>query len=300
MQCKIIDGKKIANEVQINIKKRIDDFKRTYNITPCLNVILTTDDNASKIYVHNKHLACKKVGINGILTLPFQKMPIESFNNPLQYLISIVEEANINPNIHGILIQLPLPTPIQPYTTHIFDKINPLKDVDVFHPINVGLLVQNRPRFLPCTPQGIQVMLKMSNIDLYEKQVVVINRSDIVGKPLSSMLIQDQKDANATVTICHDKTKPEILKKITRTADIVVVGVGIPNFLTSDMIRDGAVVIDVGITRIGKKIVGDVDFENVSKKAYAITPVPGGVGPMTVTMLLENTLKAAENITSKL
>ncbi len=290
MPAKLIDGKAIATKIRKDIAFRVELFKNKYHITPTLAVILASEDPASQVYVRHKQKACEQVGIKSLLITPYTKSTDCAFERLKEEIIKL----NNNTAVHGILCQLPLPKTLQKYTTAVFDLISPLKDVDVFHPTNVGLMVQNRPRFLPCTPQGIQKMLEYSGISLDGKQVVVINRSDIVGKPLSSMLIQDTEGGNATVTVCHDRTKPKELKKITLTADIIVVAVGIPQFLSVDMVSPGAVVIDVGITRVGKKIVGDVDFVPVSEIASAISPVPGGVGPMTVTMLLENTLKAAE------
>lgn len=286
MTCKIISGTAIAKQLQEEIALKVIEFKNATGTTPCLGVILANDNPASQIYVNHKCKACNKVGIKSVV----EKLEHPSWDD----LIEHVHKMNNDDTIHGVLVQLPLAKELQKNTTVLFDNINPYKDVDVFHPTNVGLLVQNRPRFKPCTPHGIQVMLERSGIDTCGKQVAVINRSDIVGKPLSNILIQDQKDANATVTVCHDHTRPEMLKQITKEADIVIVAVGIPGFLTADMVRKGSVVIDVGITRVENKIFGDADFDNVSKKASAITPVPGGVGPMTVTMLLENTLKAAK------
>jgi methylenetetrahydrofolate dehydrogenase (NADP+)/methenyltetrahydrofolate cyclohydrolase len=219
---------------------------------------------------------------------------LEKWDCPEQHLLSTIHYLNDDPAIHGILVQLPLPPCINQHL--VFDAINPLKDVDVFSPVNVGLLLQGRPRLIPCTPQGIQELLLRSRIAIAGKKVAIINRSDIVGKPLHALLIQDDgKRANATVTLCHDGTPPEILKEVCLAADIIVVAVGIPNFLTEDMVHRNSVVVDVGINRVegSKKIVGDVEPQ-VWNKALACSGVPGGVGPMTVTMLLRNTLKAQE------
>jgi len=283
---RIIDGKAIAAQIQKELQGEVAFFT-DHNVQPCLAVVLVGDNPASKVYVQKKREACEAVGIASKL--------ITDINN--QYdLMDELEILARSKNVHGVLIQLPLPKDEwgEDYRLHeVFDNIPPLKDVDVFHPENVGLLVQGRPRFLPCTPHGIQIMLARSGIQVKGKHVVVINRSNIVGKPLSSMLIQDCDEyANATVTVCHDNTPPEQLKRITKEADIVVVAVGIPGFLKADMIGKGAVVVDVGITRIHGKIFGDAE-QGVREVAGWITPVPGGVGPMTVTMLLVNTLKAA-------
>lgn len=286
MTARIIDGKAIAAQIQKELQGEVAFFT-DHNVQPCLAVVLVGDNPASKVYVQKKREACEAVGIASKL--------ITDINN--QYdLMDELEILARSKNVHGVLIQLPLPKDEwgEDYRLHeVFDNIPPLKDVDVFHPENVGLLVQGRPRFLPCTPHGIQIMLARSGIQVKGKHVVVINRSNIVGKPLSSMLIQDCDEyANATVTVCHDNTPPEQLKRITKEADIVVVAVGIPGFLKADMIGKGAVVVDVGITRIHGKIFGDAE-QGVREVAGWITPVPGGVGPMTVTMLLVNTLKAA-------
>jgi methylenetetrahydrofolate dehydrogenase (NADP+)/methenyltetrahydrofolate cyclohydrolase len=288
----IIDGKKIAADIELDISRKILKLRRR----PCLAVVLCGDNPASEIYVSKKQEACRRVGIESRLVRLFQGG--EPYNAEYE-LTDKLQHLNHDPDVDGILVQLPLPPSIIEW--RVFDKINPEKDVDVLTPMNVGLLVQGLiPRFKPCTPHGIQVMLNRSGISVAEKHVVVINRSNIVGKPLSSMLIQDCNEyANATVTVCHNRTPPEQLKTIARSADIVIVAVGIPGFLTADMVKPGAVVVDVGITRVGKKVLGDVDFEMVKEVAGFITPVPGGVGPMTVTMLLENTLRAAEYFQTK-
>ncbi len=209
-----------------------------------------------------------------------------------QHLLSSIKWLNEDKSVHGILVQLPLPSFINNF--EIFDKIDPLKDVDVFNPTNVGLLLQGRPRFIPCTPAGIQELLYRNSIPIEGKKVAIINRSDIVGKPLNALLIQNNQQANATVTLCHDRTPPERLKQVCLAADIIVVAVGKPNFLTADLVPEGCVVIDVGINKLpdSKKIVGDVDFEAVSQKASWITKTPGGIGPMTIAMLLKNTVLA--------
>ena len=286
MLAKIIDGKSIANKLQQSLKDEIAIFTKDY-FQPRLAVILVGDDPASEIYVRKKREACVFVGIDSIL--------IKEIANHNQ-LINRLNDLNDDVNIHGILVQLPLPKDHwqEDKLFEIFSTISPLKDVDVFNPENFGLLVQGRPRFLPCTPHGIQLMLKHSDLQVKGKHVVVISRSFVVGKPLSSMLIQDNDEfANATVTVCHDNTPFEQLANITRTADVIIVAVGIPGFLKEDMIKSGAVVIDVGISRVNNKVVGDVD-QSVWNVAGYCSPVPGGCGPLTISCLLENTFKAAK------
>jgi len=294
----ILDGTAISARIRAEIKAEIADNQSTDENTrrsitpPCLAVVLCSSDPASEVYVKKKQEACAEVGINSFLIKPFQG-GIENWFHPMDHLISTIKWLNEDRSVNGILVQLPLPNGLKPQ--RVFDAINPLKDVDVFSPTNVGLLLQGRPRFVPCTPQGIQELLTRSGVRIAGKQVAIINRSDIVGKPLSALLMQDHGEANATVVTCHDQTPPERLKQVCLASDIIVVAVGKPGFLTADMVPDGAVVVDVGINRLeNKKIVGDVDFEPVSAKASWISPVPGGVGPMTVTMLLRNTLLAQD------
>jgi methylenetetrahydrofolate dehydrogenase (NADP+) / methenyltetrahydrofolate cyclohydrolase len=293
---KIIDGKKIAKQLRENIKEEVYSFIKKTGITPSLGVVLASDNPASKIYIKKKQQACSEVGIKSSLF----HLDLTSTTNSWKKLCEQIEELNNTPNLHGYLVQLPLHDSLKKHTLELFDKIAPEKDVDVFNPKNVGLLVQNRPNFLPCTPRGIQLLLKHSNIKICGKHVVIINRSEIVGKPLSSMLIQDSEYANATVTVCHDHTPPEALKKMTLQADIIIVAVGIPGFITKEMVKKGVVIIDVGITRVGKNLLGDVNFEEVAPLTSQITPVPGGVGPMTVTTLLQNTLTAAQLYAKKI
>lgn len=284
MACQIIDGNRIAKIIREEIKSRVAKFRNDTGIQPTLVALHAGADPASQIYIDKKIKACEEVGICSY------KIGIKPTQEDILWNISRLNRDN---NVHGYILQLPLPDNIDPRP--YFRSFDVGKDVDVFHPENVGLLVQGTPRFRPCTPHGIQQMLYRSGIQVASKKVVIINRSNVVGKPLSSMLIQECDDyANATVTVCHDRTPPELLKSITKTADIVVVAVGKPGFLTADMISEGSVVVDVGITRVGDKVVGDVDFEGVSKIAGAISKVPGGVGPMTVSMLLYNTLEAAK------
>jgi methylenetetrahydrofolate dehydrogenase (NADP+) / methenyltetrahydrofolate cyclohydrolase len=276
MTAVILDGKAIAAEIQHELKQEI--LPRTK-----LAVILVGENPASKVYVQKKHEACKAIGIETVLYQPAD----------LYELLVTLDGLSEQNGVHGILLQLPLPEEYQSVQHEIFARIDPMKDVDVFHPENIGLLVQGHPRFKPCTPHGIQQLLKRHGISVAGKHVVIMNRSDIVGKPLSSLLIQDNDDyANATVTVCHNRSDQEAMKCISASADIVVVAVGQPGFLTPDMVKPGATVIDVAINRIGeKKIVGDCD-PAVRDVAGYITPVPGGVGPLTVAMLLHNTVLA--------
>jgi methylenetetrahydrofolate dehydrogenase (NADP+)/methenyltetrahydrofolate cyclohydrolase len=280
---RIIDGNRLAEELRGEIAIRAAKFHQERGITPHLAAVLVGDDPASAVYVRNKQRACEKAGLGSTL----ERLPATATQTEL---LDVVQRLNIDRSVHGILVQLPLPKQID--TKAILDAVAPLKDVDTFHPENVGLMVQGRPRFLPCTPHGVQQMLVRSGVEISGAHVVVLGRSEIVGKPLALMLMQKGPGANATVTVCHSQTRN--LPEVTRTADILVAAIGIAEFVTADMIRPGAVVIDVGINRRENKLVGDVDFAGVSQVASAISPVPGGVGPMTITMLLENTLRAAE------
>jgi len=283
MECRLIDGNAIAADIRKELRQRVTEYKAATGITPTLVALTVGSNPASQIYVQKKIAACDEVGI-----LAYK---VESHEDE-DDLRAYIRRLNNDDSVHGYILQLPLPPGWKPDS--YFSDFNPYKDVDVFHPENVGLLVQGRPRFRPCTPHGIQVMLHRSGIKVAGKKVVVINRSNVVGKPLSSMLIQECDDyANATVTICHDRTPPDLLKSVTQTADIVIVAVGKPGFLTADMIRPGAGVVDVGISRVGNKVLGDAD-PGIRQVAGWLTPVPGGCGPMTVAMLLENTLAAAQ------
>jgi len=276
----LIDGKALANKVQTEVAEEVERLKQEKNVVPGLAVILVGDDPASHAYVKMKAKACEKVGFYSIT----HNMPDTISQNEI---IQIIEMMNANPHIDGILVQLPLPKHID--TDKILEVIDPKKDVDGFHAYNVGRLVTNLDSFVPCTPLGVMKMFEEYNIDLEGKDVCVVGASNIVGKPMASLLL----NANATVTVTHIYTKD--LKAHTSRADIVVVGVGVPGLIKEDMVKEGAVVIDIGINRIEDgSLVGDVDFPNVSKKCSYITPVPGGVGPMTIAMLLSNTLKAAK------
>ena len=280
----IIDGKKLSQKIREEIKVEVEDMKRE-GITPGLAVILVGNDPASQTYVKMKKNACGEVGIYSVV----HEFP-ETISE--KELLSTIDMINENPNIHGLLIQLPLPKHID--TTKILERVSPSKDVDGFHPYNMGRLVEGLDSFVPCTPLGVMEMFKEYKIDLYGKDVCVVGASNIVGKPMWALLVNEM----ATVDICHIATKD--LAAHTKRADIVIVGVGKPNLITADMVKDGVIVIDIGINKLPNgKLVGDVDFENVSKKASFITPVPGGVGPMTIAMLLKNTIKAARNFANK-
>ena len=288
MAATIIDGKQISRDIQQEIKQQVADFVGAGNAAPKLVAVLVGEDPASQVYVKNKKLACKRVGIDSDL------MRIDG-SSTTEDLLKLVDQLNSDASVSGILVQLPLPDQID--SLKVLDAISPTKDVDAFHPENVGLLSQGRPRFLPCTPFGIVHMLFRSGIKTTGTSVCVIGRSDIVGKPMAMMLAQKDSAlgpdmANATVTLCHSRTKN--LAAVAAAADVLVAAIGRPKFVTADMIKPGAAVIDVGINRTDDGLVGDVDFDAALEIAGAITPVPGGVGPLTVTILLENTLKAAK------
>lgn len=283
----ILDGKKIASEVRAEIKEEVERFVAKASVQPQLAAVLVGDDPASQVYVRNKEKACEKVGIKSQL----HRLSADTTET---HLLELVDQLNSDSTVHGILVQLPLPEQIN--EQKVLDSICPSKDVDAFHPTNVGLLSQGRPQFVPCTPHGCLQLLVRNGIKISGKHVVVLGRSEIVGKPVAAMLVQ--KDflygsdfANATVTICHSRT--ENLAEITRQADVLIAAIGKANFVTADMVKDGVVAIDVGINRTDDGLVGDINFDEVSQKASYITPVPGGVGPMTITMLLKNTLIAA-------
>ena len=276
----IIDGKLVSSLVREDLKGDVADFISKTGVTPGLAVILVGDDPASAVYVRNKHRGCVDVGMNSFEI----KMPKETTE---EELIARIDELNIDPQVHGILVQLPLPNHIS--EERIINRISPEKDVDAFHPSNVGRIVTGKYNFLPCTPAGVMELLHRYNVEISGKECVIIGRSNIVGKPMALLLLAE----NGTVTVCHSKTKD--LKSVTKRADILVVAIGRANFVTADMVKAGAVVIDVGINRLDNgKLCGDVDFVGVSEVASMITPVPGGVGPMTISMLLKNTLAAAK------
>ncbi len=285
MPAQILDGKALAATLQDEIRDQVAEFIAEDGVVPCLAAVLVGENPASEVYVRNKRLACERAGIEGRL----HRLPADVSQEDLLTLVGRLNKSKDKP-VHGILIQLPLPAHID--ATRILHAVSPLKDVDAFHPENVGLIVQGAPRFLPCTPYGIQQLLVRNGIQVAGKHVVVLGRSDIVGKPMANMLLQRGPGADATVTVCHSQTRD--LQAITRQADILIVAIGKPRFVTADMVRPGAVVVDVGMNRVEGKLCGDVDYAAVREVAGHITPVPGGVGPLTVTMLLLNTLKAAE------
>lgn len=280
-----LDGKIVSQEIRSRIKERTDAFRRYYGFVPGLAVVIVGDDPASQVYVRNKHRACEEVGfLSRGYTLPAETTEEE--------LLALIERLNCDDSIHGILVQLPLPKHIREGV--IVSAISPTKDVDAFHPVNVGKIMTGNHTLLPCTPAGIIEILHYYGINPEGKHCVMIGRSNIVGKPMALLLLEE----NGTVTICHSKTRN--LAEITRQADILVVAVGRPHFVTADMVKPGVVIIDVGINRSGDgKLCGDVDEVSVADVASALTPVPGGVGPMTITMLLRNTLTAAENSVAK-
>jgi len=276
----IIDGKAISKEVRVEITERTLAFKAKYGTAPGLAVIIVGNDPASQVYVRNKKRACEEVGF-------YSESYELAEDTTQQELISLIEKLNCDDKIHGILVQLPLPTHLD--ETEILLKIRPEKDVDAFHPYNVGKIMIGNHDFLPCTPAGVMVLLERSGVEIKGKKCVVIGRSNIVGKPMAMLLLH----AHGTVTVCHSRTQN--LAEICREADILVASIGKPEFVTGDMVKEEAVVVDVGINRLENgKLVGDVNFAEVEPKASYITPVPGGVGPMTITMLLKNTLTAAE------
>ena len=291
MSAQIIDGKKISEVIKAEVNERTALLKATRGITPGLAFILVGENPASQSYVRSKGKACEEVGFYSVT----EKMPVDT---PESLLLSKVMEFNEDPRIHGLLVQLPLPDQIS--EQKVIEAINPDKDVDGFHPISIGRLVAGVKGFRSCTPAGIQELLIRSGNDPSGKHVVVAGRSNIVGKPIANILLQKQKWANAIVTVVHTGAKD--LSAYTRTADILIAAIGRPECITGAMLKEGVVVIDVGINRVedpskksGYRLVGDVDFQSASRVARAITPVPGGVGPMTIAMLLMNTLQAAEN-----
>jgi methylenetetrahydrofolate dehydrogenase (NADP+)/methenyltetrahydrofolate cyclohydrolase len=289
MTARIIDGAKIAADMRAELKEHVAELKKK-GIVPGLGVILVGQDPASKSYVTAKERACAEIGIYS----DDNRLPAQTSGNDL---ITLIKKMNADPKINGILVQLPLPKHLN--EAQVLMTISPDKDVDGFHPTNVGRMVVGEKAFLPCTPHGVIQLLIRSSVTIDGSHVVIVGRSNIVGKPLANMLIQKSPTGNATVTICHTRTKN--LAFHTKQADIVIAAAGRPNTITADMIKPGAVVIDVGVNRVddetkksGYRLVGDVDFENVKEKASLITPVPGGVGPMTITMLLYNTVESAK------
>lgn len=277
----IIDGKAISAQIREEIAEKVKLYNEKTGLRPGLAVIIVGENPASQVYVRNKKKACEQVGFNSWVYEMPESMTQDELN-------ALIDKLNGDPGVHGILVQLPLPKHLD--EEEVILRIKPEKDVDAFHPYNVGRITIGDPQFLPCTPAGIMELLKRSNIEISGKECVVIGRSNIVGKPMALLLLAE----NGTVTVCHSKTKD--LKEVCRRADILVVAIGRTDFITADMVKEGAVVIDVGMNRNADgKLTGDVDFASVSEVASYITPVPGGVGPMTITMLLQNTLTAAEN-----
>jgi len=290
MVAQLIDGKAVAKDIRDNLKKQIIELRKNSGIVPKFAVVLVGEEPASKVYVKNKRLAAIECGmLADIIELPV--------GSSYEGIKKCIHNLNRDKNTHGILIQLPLPSGID--KDLLVQEIDPLKDVDGLHPISLGKLLQGNDTFVPATPGAIQQILRHIDYDVSGKHVVICGRSDIVGKPVAALLVQKAKGANATVTLCHSQTKN--LQQITCQADVLIVAIGRPEFITEDMVSEGTVVIDVGINRVSSNLpnqaytlVGDVQFENVSKIASAITPVPGGVGPVTVAMLLLNTYKAAK------
>lgn len=284
----ILDGKATAAEIRSEIATEVEQWVASGKNRPMLAAVLVGEDPASQVYVRNKERACSKAGIDSrVIRKPDSTTTAE--------LLALLDELNADEAVNGILVQLPLPDAID--SQRVLDAVHASKDVDCFAPENVGLLVQGRPRFLPCTPHGVMQVLKRYDIDCAGKHVVVVGRSDIVGKPLANMFVQRDVGlgaslANATVTVCHSRS--ENLAAVTRSADILVAAVGRAKLVTADMVKPGAVVVDVGINRVGEKLVGDVDYDALLDVAGAITPVPGGIGPLTIAMLLRNTLEACK------
>jgi methylenetetrahydrofolate dehydrogenase (NADP+)/methenyltetrahydrofolate cyclohydrolase len=282
MTAALLDGKQLAQIMQTEIAAETQELLRTRGVRPGLAAVLVGDNPASHIYVRNKRRACDKVGITSFL----HALPANTSETDL---LALIARLNADAAVHGILVQLPLPQHIR--ESAIVDAVSPLKDVDGFSPHSLGLLAAGRPQFLACTPHGVLQLLRRNSIAIAGAHVVVVGRSNIVGKPLALILMQ--KGVDATVTVCHSRSKD--LAAVTRTADILVVAIGQQRFVKADMVRPGAVVIDVGMHQLPDRTwTGDVDFESVREAASAITPVPGGVGPMTITMLLHNTLQAAK------
>ena len=289
MPAQIISGTEIAKQIREELKQEIAELKEKHNLIPGLATILVGEDPASQVYVGAKVKTCEALGVHS----ERYDLPADTGEDKL---LSLIDKLNKDPKIHGILVQLPLPKHIN--ETRVLYTVDPKKDVDGFHPVNVGKLMIGEPDYLPCTPHGIQQLLIRSGVKIEGAEVVIVGRSNIVGKPIANILLQKKEGANATVTVCHTRTRDISLH--TKRADILIVAAGKPKAITADMVKEGVVVIDVGVNRVGKTpegkaiLVGDVDFDAVKEKAKAITPVPGGVGPMTITMLMLNTVKAAK------
>jgi methylenetetrahydrofolate dehydrogenase (NADP+) / methenyltetrahydrofolate cyclohydrolase len=285
MPAQLLDGNSLARQIRRELTVEVADFIENNGVVPTLAAVLVGEDAASQVYVRNKRRDCEEVGIQSQL----HKLSSSTSQNEL---LTLIARLNRDETVHGILVQLPLPPQID--TRLVLEAVSANKDVDAFHPENVGLVVQGRPRFLPCTPAAVQQIMVRNNVPIAGQHVVVVGRSDIVGKPLAIMLAQKGDGADATVTLCHSRTRE--LAAVTRQADILVAAIGKPKFITGDMIRPDATVIDVGINRTDAGLVGDVDFDAALAVAGRLTPVPGGIGPLTRVMLLVNTLTAARQL----
>lgn len=289
MTAQIISGNDVAKEIRAELKREIAELKEKHNVVPGLVTVLVGTDPASQVYVGQKEKTSKNLGI-------YSERYDLAEDTGQEELLELIDKLNKDPKIHGILVQLPLPKQLN--EGEVLYAIDPKKDVDGFHPVNVGKLMIGEPDYLPCTPHGIQQLLVRTGVETKGAEVVVVGRSNIVGKPIANIMLQKKDGANSTVTICHTATKD--LSFHTKRADILIVAAGKPKAITADMVKEGVVVIDVGVNQIGmtadgkRILVGDVDFDAVKEKAKAITPVPGGVGPMTITMLMMNTLRAAK------
>ena len=296
MTARVLNGNEIAAELRAEVAASAGELASASGVIPGLAAVLVGDDAASAVYVRNKGRACAEAGIfSEIFHWPSRARQDD--------LLAFIDRLNADPRFHGILVQLPLPEQLDENT--VIQRVDPRKDVDGLHPLNQGRALQGEPAFLPCTPAGVQQLLLRSGYDPTGKHVVIVGRSNIVGKPLAALLMQRVPGGNATVTVCHTRTRN--LPEITRTADILVAAMGVPGAIGADMVREGAVVVDVGINRVddpsrrrGYRLVGDVDYQAVAAKAEAITPVPGGIGPMTIAMLLSNTVEAARRTAAAL
>ncbi|MFW8601392.1 bifunctional methylenetetrahydrofolate dehydrogenase/methenyltetrahydrofolate cyclohydrolase FolD [Desulfobacterota bacterium M19] len=290
MSAKILSGTETAKTIREELKQEIAELKEKHNVVPGLVTILVGEDPASEVYVGAKERTSKNLGIYS----ERYDMPADTSEEDL---LALVDKCNKNDKLHGILVQLPLPKHIN--EANVLYAIDPDKDVDGFHPVNIGKMMLGEKCFLPCTPHGMLEILKRNNIETSGKEVVVLGRSNIVGKPIANLMLQKREGGNATVTLCHTRTKDTAFH--TKRADILIAAVGVPKMVTADMVKEGAVILDVGVNRIGKTaegksiLAGDVDFEAVKDKVAAITPVPGGIGPMTITMLMMNTVQSAKS-----
>ena len=296
MAARVLNGNEIAADLRAEVATGVSRLASASGVTPGLAAVLVGDDPASAVYVRNKGRACAEAGI-------FSEIFYWPSHANQDHLLDFIDRLNADSRFHGILVQLPLPEQLD--ETTVLQRVDPRKDVDGLHPVNQGRVLQGEPAFLPCTPSGVQQLLLRSGYDPAGQHVVIVGRSNIVGKPLAALLMQRSAGGNATVTVCHTRTRD--LPEITRTADILVAAMGVPRAIGADMVRKGAVVVDVGINRVddasrrrGYRLVGDVDYEAVAAKAEAITPVPGGIGPMTIAMLLKNTVEAARHTAAAL